>query len=241
MKLQKKIILTGSAGQIGQAFLEHLSNSNDNYYIYALDKNKNFSNKKNVENIEIDITKEEEVLNFFSKVNNIYGLINNAGIGVFSSFLSRSVKEFKEVLDVNLVGTFLMSREAIKIMIKSKSGKIINIGSIYGVNSSDYRIYGESGRNNSEVYSITKSGIIMFSKYLATHFAPYNIQVNTISPGGIEKNQSIDFKNEYIKKNPSGRMGQTKDLLPALDFLLSEENKYTNGENLVIDGGFTKW
>ena len=67
MKLQKKIILTGSAGQIGQAFLEHLSNSNDNYYIYALDKNKNFSNKKNVENIEIDITKEDEVLNFFQK------------------------------------------------------------------------------------------------------------------------------------------------------------------------------
>ena len=81
----------------------------------------------------------------------------------------------------------------------------------------------------------------MFSKYLATHFASDNIQINTISPGGIEKNQSKDFKDKYINKNPSGRMGNPKDLLPALDFLLDEKNEYTNGENLVIDGGFTKW
>ncbi len=134
-----------------------------------------------------------------------------------------------------------MSREAIKIMIKSNLGKIINIGSIYGVNSSDYRIYGKSGRNNSEVYSITKSGIIMFSKYLATHFASDNIQINTISPGGIKSNQSDDFIKNYTKKNPTRRMGCTKDLLPALDFLLSEKNVYTNGENIIIDGGFTKW
>ncbi len=134
-----------------------------------------------------------------------------------------------------------MSREAIKIMIKNNLGKIINIGSIYGVNSSDYRIYGKSGRNNSEVYSITKSGIIMFSKYLATHFASYNIQINTLSPGGIKSNQSDDFVRNYTKKNPTRRMGCTKDLLPALDFLLSKKNFYTNGENIIVDGGFTKW
>ena len=153
---------------------------------------------QNVENIQIDITKEDEVIDFFSKINNVYGLINNAGIGVFTPFLSRTVKDFKNVLDVNLVGTFLMSREAIKIMIKNNLGKIINIGSIYGVNSSDYRIYGKSGRNNSEVYSITKSGIIMFSKYLATHFASYNIQINTISRGIVIKQMTL-LKN-YTKK-----------------------------------------
>ena len=122
--------------------------------------------------------------------------MNNAGIGVFTPFLSRTLDEFKNVLDVNLVGTFLMTRESIKIMIKKGHGKIINIGSIYGINSSDFRIYGESGRNNSEVYSISKSGVIMFSKYLAAHYASYNIQINTISPGGIKKNQT----DEFIKK-----------------------------------------
>lgn len=241
MKFKKKVILTGSSGQLGQAFLEHLCNSNEHYYVYALDKKKINNNKPNVKNIEIDITKEDEVLDFFSAIDQVYGLINNAGIGVFSSFLSRTVSEFKEVLDVNLVGTFLMSREAIKIMMKFNAGKIINIGSIYGVNSSDFRIYGKSGRNNSEVYSISKSGVIMFSKYLAAHFASYNIQINTISPGGIKKNQTNDFINNYNERNPTGRMGETKDLLPALDFLLDEKNEYTNGENLIIDGGFTKW
>ena len=160
---------------------------------------------------------------------------------VYLHFFIRTVKEFKDVLDVNLVGTFLMSREAMKIMIKSKFGKIINIGSIYGVNSSDHRIYGNSKRNNSEVYSISKSGIIMFSKYLSTHFAEYNIQINTISPGGIKRNQSMDFIKQYSNKNPSGRMAETNDFLPVLDFLLDEKNKYINGENIVIDGGFTKW
>ena len=240
MRFTKKIILTGSAGQIGQAFLNHLSNSEDNF-VYALDKKKSKNNKENIQNVEIDITKEDEVLDFFSGINGLYCLVNNAGIGVFTPFLSRTLEEFKKVLDVNLVGTFLMSREAIKIMIESKSGKIINVGSIYGVNSSDFRIYGESGRNNSEVYSMSKSGIIMLSKYLATHFASDNIQINTISPGGIERKQSKDFIKKYNIKNPTGRMGSPKDLLPALDFLLNEQNGYTNGENIVVDGGFTKW
>ena len=240
MRFTKKIILTGSAGQIGQAFLEHLSNNEDNY-IYALDNKKNKNNKINIQNVEIDITKEDEVVDFFSHIDSIYGLVNNAGIGVFTPFLSRTVDEFKKVLDVNLVGTFLMSREAIKIMIKAKSGKIINIGSIYGVNSSDFRIYGESGRNNSEVSSLSKSGVIMLSKYLATHFASDNIQINTISPGGIKRNQTNDFIKKYSIKNPTGRMGSPKDLLPALDFLLNEQNEYINGENIIVDGGFTKW
>lgn len=241
MPFTKTIIVTGSSGQIGQAFVRHLSQSNDNYYIYALDKNKFSYNKKNIKNIEIDITKEDEVLDFFSNVNELYGLVNNAGIGVFTPFLSRTVAEFKNVLDVNLVGTFLMTRESIKIMIKHGYGKIINIGSIYGVNSSDFRIYGESGRNNSEVYSISKSGVIMFSKYLAAHYASNNIQINTISPGGIKKNQSNEFIKNYNLKNPTGRMGETNDLLPALDFLLDKKNEYINGENIVVDGGFTTW
>ena len=81
----------------------------------------------------------------------------------------------------------------------------------------------------------------MFTKYLAANFASKNIQINTISPGGIEKEQSSDFINNYVNKTPAGRMGTPHDLLPALDFLLSLKNEYTNGENILVDGGFTKW
>ena len=203
-------------------------------------QDKNFNDQQNVENIQIDITKEDEVIDFFQKINNVYGLINNAGIGVFTPFLSRTVKDFKNVLDVNLVGTFLMSREAIKIMIKNNLGKIINIGSIYGVNSSDYRIYGKSGRNNSEVYSITKSGIIMFQNTSQLIFASYNIQINTLSPGGIKVINQMTLS-KIIQKNPTRRMGCTKDLLPALDFLLSKKIFILMEKILLSMGSFTKW
>ena len=81
----------------------------------------------------------------------------------------------------------------------------------------------------------------MFSKYLATHYASNNIQINTISPGGLKRKQSNKFIKNYNLKNPTGRMATTNDLIPALDFLLDIKNEYINGENIVIDGGFTKW
>ena len=81
----------------------------------------------------------------------------------------------------------------------------------------------------------------MLSKYLATHYASYNIQINTISPGGLERNQAKGFIEKYKIKNPTGRMATPNDLLPVLDFLLNEQNEYINGENIIVDGGFTKW
>ena len=127
-------------------------------------------------------------------------------------------------------------------MVSSKNhGKIVNIASIYGVKSSDYRIYGSSGRNNSEVYSATKAGIIQLTKYMATHFGKYNIQTNSISPGGIYNGQSEDFVENYKNKTPLGRMGKTADICNALNFLCSEKTDYINGQNIVVDGGFLAW
>lgn len=238
----KQIIITGACGQVGRAFIQHLD-TNHEYEILALDKNiSEESNSSKVKYFQVDITNEQDVLTFFEKnVMNLSVTINNAGAGVFTPFLDRSVKEFSDVMNVNLLGTFLMCRESVKKMIPKNGGKIINIGSIYGVVSSDYRIYGDSKRNNSEIYSMTKAGVIMLSKYMAANFSHYNIQCNTISPGGIERNQNDFFKRCYIEKNPSQRMAQTEDLLPALDYLISESNNYVTGQNLIIDGGFTAW
>ena len=167
--------------------------------------------------------------------------MNNAGIGVYTPTLKRTLEDFKKVLDVNLVGNFLMSKNALKLMKKQKYGKIINLGSIYGIKSSDPRIYGKSGRNNSEVYSASKAGVIMLTKYLAAHFAKYNIQINCISPGGFLNNQTKDFVNNYNFKNPSNRMAELKDLNGVLNFLIDKDNAYTNGTNIILDGGFTLW
>ncbi|WP_375724550.1 SDR family oxidoreductase [Arcobacter sp. KX21116] len=236
----KIAILTGANGQLGHAYLKTLVNLD--YFVYAIDINVDdieYSDK--IKFVKLDITNEKEVHDFHKSIKRVDILINNAGIGVFTPFEERTAKEFMQVMNVNLLGTFLMSQSAIKIMKNQKFGKIINIGSIYGQVSSDERIYGDSGRNNSEVYSATKAGIIHMTKYMATHFGKYGIQTNCISPGGIFNNQSQEFINNYVSKNPMNRMGTPDDLQSALKFLISEENMYLNGQNITVDGGFVAW
>jgi len=237
----KNLILTGAAGQIGKLFIEYLS-SLKVYKIYAIDKNfENINHIDNLEYINLDITREDQVEDFFKTLSSIEVLINNAGIGVFTPFEERTAEEFMSVVEVNMKGTFLMCRETIKIMKALKKGKIINIGSIYGMLSSDPRIYGNSGRNNSEVYSMSKAGVINLTKYLAAHYAKYNIQVNSISPGGVFRDQSKDFLNNYSSRTPVGRLASGSELIPVLEFLISNNNSYTTGQNIAIDGGFTAW
>lgn len=236
----KKAILTGANGNLGRDFINTLIANN--YAIYAVDKNIDQLNfEDNITPIKLDITNENEVKDFYQKIDKLDLIVNNAGIGVFSSFEERTADEFRLVTDVNLLGTFLMAQGAIKIMKSQNHGKIVNIASIYGVKSSDYRIYGSSGRNNSEVYSATKAGIIQLTKYMATHFGKYNIQTNSISPGGIYNGQSEDFVENYKNKTPLGRMGKTADICNALNFLCSEKTDYINGQNIVVDGGFLAW
>jgi len=237
----KNLIITGADGQIGQIFVKHLF-ALGTYKIYAIDKSFTNTNKlDNIEYIDLDITKEDQVNIFFKTLDSVEVLINNAGIGVFTPFEDRTVEDFMNVVEVNMKGTFLMCREAIKIMKASMNGKIINIGSIYGMVSSDPRIYANSGRNNSEVYSMTKAGVLMLTKYLAAHYASCNIQVNSISPGGVKREQSKDFLSNYSYRTPSERLGSGDDLVPVLDFLISSNNSYTTGQNIAVDGGFTAW
>jgi len=236
----KKIIITGANGQLGKAFTDALVEKG--YFVYAVDLNvERIVSSESVKPIELDITNEKEVHSFFSSVNDLDVLINNAGIGVFTPFEDRTAAEFKQVMEVNLLGTFLMSQSSVKIMKKSNSGKIVNIASIYGSTSSDERIYGDSGRNNSEVYSATKAGVISLTQYMAAHFGKYNIQTNAISPGGIFNQQSADFVKNYKYKTPMQRMARVEDMLSTLFYLISEDTGYTNGQNIAVDGGFLTW
>ena len=238
--MKKRAIITGANGQLGSAFVEALTEKG--YFVYAVDLNiEKIKSSENVQPVKLDITDETAVHNFFSSVQSLNVLINNAGIGVFTPFEDRTAAEFKKVMEVNLLGAFLMSQSSVKIMKNSDGGKIVNIASIYGSTSSDERIYGDSGRNNSEVYSATKAGLINMTQYMATHFGKYNIQTNSISPGGIYNQQSEDFVKNYEYKTPMGRMGKTEDLLGALFYLVSEDTKYVNGQDIAVDGGFLAW
>ncbi len=233
-------VLTGANGQLGRSFIETLTAKG--IYTYALDINtEDIERSDSVAPIVIDVTDENAVKEFYSSLNQVDILINNAGIGAFTPFEERTADEFRRVMDVNLLGPFLMSQGAVRLMKKQEKGKIVHIGSIYGQVSSDERIYGDSGRNNSEVYSATKAGIIQMTKYMATHFGKYNIQTNCISPGGIFNHQSQEFVDNYTYKTPMNRMGCTDDLQSTLLYFISEESTYTNGQNISVDGGFVAW
>jgi 3-oxoacyl-[acyl-carrier protein] reductase len=246
----KTVLITGANGQLGQEFVKVLLKQGA--FVYITDRHKVIDKKlaneltkqnlKKYKYLELDVTAEKSIERTNKLINGrLDVLINNAGVGVFTAFEQRTGAELDQVIDVNLKGTILCSKIFSRSMIKAKAGKIINIGSIYGVISSDKRIYGDSGRNNSEIYSATKAGVIQFSKYLAVYLAEHNIQINAISPGGIFNGQKEFFVKNYIARTPAGRMAKVEDFSGLICFLSSEESNYITGQNIIVDGGFSAW
>jgi NAD(P)-dependent dehydrogenase (short-subunit alcohol dehydrogenase family) len=246
------VLITGAAGQLGECFCDALSGAGADLAVTDINgessrlvAEKYSERGTRCKAFELDVTSAVSIKDAVVKILNEFGridvLINNAGVGVFTPFEERTEEEFSSVLEVNLKGTFLCSQIISEQMILQGHGNIINIGSIYGIVSSDPDIYGVSGRNNSEVYSCSKAAVIQMTRYLAVYLAKYNIRVNCISPGGIFNYQEKGFVESYIKKTPLGRMGECSDLKGAIVYLASDASSYVTGHNLVVDGGFTIW
>lgn len=250
-KLNGKVVLvTGATGQLGYAICES--------YIRAgtivigldksLDKEKMFHSER-CYYYEVDILNKDSVIallsDLFSRFNRLDVLVNNAGVSCFEPFEERSEESFEWVMNVNLKGTFLCIQSYVNSMKeRGLTGNIINIGSIYGVISPDYRIYTDCSRKNSEVYGATKAAVIQMTRYFATHLAEYNIRVNCISPGGIynpENPQGKDFIKNYSLRCPMKRMANAEEMLGAILYLSSDAASYTTGQNIVVDGGMSAW
>lgn len=244
----KTALITGANGQLGRGLAEILLHQGAFVYLADIhdEINKDLSHGlaakklKNYQYVKMDITSEKSIKQAMGKIKtNPEILINNAGVSVFTPFEERTGEELDWVLGVNLKGTILCAKNFSKAMQKNKKGKIINIGSIYGVVPADKKIYGDSGRNNSEIYGATKAGVIQLTKYLAAYLGEYNIQVNSISPGGIFNNQKQFFLDNYIEKTPMGRMAEVEDFYGLICFLVSSDSDYITGQNIVVDGGFS--
>ena len=231
-----RVLITGINGQVGQAISKSLTkNKHSVVGIDARGKEPELTSKTYVADI-CDSKKIEEVYN---KEENFDVLINNAGQGVYTPTLERTIEEYRKVVDTNIYGTIAMTNGFIRRN-GNNGGKIINIASIYGHISSDYRIYGESGRNNSEVYAASKAGVIQLTKYYAANFSHMGYQCLSISPGGIYNGQERNFVKNYIEKCPINRMADVGEVA-ALVSLLIDAPAYLNGEDIKIDGGFTAW
>ncbi|HEX5810347.1 MAG TPA: SDR family oxidoreductase [Anaerolineales bacterium] len=152
---------------------------------------------------------------------------------------------WNSALNVNLTGMFLMTQACVKPMIaQGRKGSIINICSTYGLNGPDQRIYIKEGRRvafKPVYYTVTKAGVMGFTKYLAAYYAGTEIRVNALTPGGVFNNHEEYFVNNYSAKTILGRMAKKDEMNGALLFLASDASSYMTGNNVVVDGGWTAW
>lgn len=231
-----KILITGSSGMLGTSIIKSLLDKG--YTCVGVDIQNQTVNDENYIHIKNDCNTESKIEEILLIHNDIDILINNAGIGIFTPYFERTEDEFYEVVKVNLFLPLFFSKKFIQLS-NSKNKKIINIASIYANISSDNRIYGDSKRNNSEIYSMSKAGIVSLTKYLACNFGK-EVIVNSISPGGIFNNQLNEFVENYIYKTPMARMANHDDVISLILYLI-ENNTYINGQDIIVDGGFTSW
>ena len=235
----KNIIVTGASGGIGNSIIEKLNQAEANIVasgtnIEKLDKLKNkFTNLKI---LKFDISQTDKIEEFIDNATKLLGgnldcVINNAGVTQDNLAIRMSLEEWQKVININLTSTFLISKSAIKKMLKNKSGKIVNLTSVVG----------HTGNLGQANYTASKAGIIAMSKSLAIEYAKKNININCISPGFIKTAMTDKLDDKYkeaiISKIPSARLGDPDDIANAVLFLCSNQSDYINGETLHVNGG----
>ena len=236
---KKNIIVTGASGGIGNAIIKKLSETGANILASGTRIEKLEELKKNFEGLKIlkfDISQSDKIEEFIENATSELGgsldsIVNNAGITQDNLAIRMSLDEWQKVININLTSTFLMSKFAIKKMLKNKSGKIVNITSVVG----------HTGNLGQANYTASKAGIVAMSKSLAIEYAKKNININCISPGFIKTamTDKIDdkFKEVIVSKIPSARLGEPDDIANAVLFLSSDQSDYINGETLHVNGG----
>jgi len=163
---------------------------------------------------------------------------------IANAFETYSLEAWRKALDVNLTGMFLASQAAVQPMLAQGKGVIINICSTYGINGPDQRIYIrlDGTRSYKPVYySVTKAGVLGFTRYLAAYYAGKNIRVNALTPGGVYNQHDEVFVKAYSAKTILGRMANIDEMSAAMLFLASDASSYMTGANLIVDGGWTAW
>jgi NAD(P)-dependent dehydrogenase (short-subunit alcohol dehydrogenase family) len=182
----------------------------------------------------VDLTQPDGIVSVFDQVKKMFGridiLINNAGLGKSKSPYELDIEDWDYVLNTNLRGTFICSREAAKVMRENGGGSIVNIASTRALMSEP----------DTEAYAASKGGILALTHAMAISLGKDKIMVNAISPGWIETGDYSALKPSDHRQHPAGRVGQPEDISRACLFLTNPENNFITGTNFVIDGGMTR-
>lgn len=241
----KTAVITGGIHGLGMAMAEGLAQAGAELIITnntpepletAIEyyKSKGYKATGYVFDVTDEVEAEKQVEAMEAAHGKIDVLVNNAGIIMRVMAIDMKVEDFRKVIDVDLVGVFIMSRLVARGMIARKSGKIINICSMMS----------ELGRDNVSAYASAKGGLKMLTKNLATEWARHNIQVNGIGPGYFATSQTEPIRvdghpfNEFIiSRTPAGRWGNPEDLAGTAVFLASDASNFVNGQIIYVDGG----
>lgn len=261
-------VVTGGAGLLGAEFCRTLAEAGARVSI--VDLNQNAADKiagllaktgYQAKAYAADITDPKSVSALVDGVLAEFGgldiLVNSAALdpkfdadavkrGITpGSFEDYPLADWNAALNVNLTGLFLMTQACVKPMLdRGKQGSIINICSTYGLNGPDQRIYVKNGQRvayKPVYYTVTKAGVLGFTKYLAAYYAGTKIRVNALTPGGVFSDHEDYFVQNYSAKTILGRMAKRDEMNGALLYLASEASSYMTGGNLVVDGGWTAW
>ena len=241
--MNKVALITGATRGIGKQIAITLAKQEYNIVLNYRSENEELAKlKQEIENNNVkclcvrgDVSKFEDCKKFVKEIISEFGnidiLVNNAGITKDMLLMRMKKEDFEDVIDVNLIGTFNVTRNVIPYMIKAKKGRVINISSVVGVS-------GNAGQTN---YAASKAGIIGFTKSLAKEVASRNILVNAVAPGFIQTDMTEvlndGIKEEIISAVPLKRMGNVEDVANVVKFLASEDSSYITGQVINVDGG----
>ena len=234
----KNILITGATGGIGNELVKKFVSLGGNVLGSGTKTERLDLIKKKYPNVKVkrfDMSEHSRIEEFIGNVALELGgldiLINNAGTNVDNLSLRMKDEEWKKVIDINLTSTFLLTKHSIKIMLKNKFGRIVNITSVVGHT-------GNSGQSN---YAASKAGIIGMSKSLAIEYAKKNITINCVSPGFIDTEMTMNIAEKmkiYLtSKIPMGKLGTGEDVSNCVAFLSSEQASYITGETMHVNGG----
>ena len=261
----KVIIVTGGTGNLGVDYCAGLLKAGAKVISWDLNpKTEEVSNKlkelgapvEKFQNIKVDITNEEEVKAAVQKVIGSLGkidvLINNAAMNpavgtdeskkLFVPYEEYPIELWEKELKVNLTGMMICIKAVAPIMMKQKSGSIVNVASEVSNIAHDHRVYNEPGKFKSVAYTTSKTGVLGLTKQWAARLGSYNVRVNAFSPGGVQSpNVPKDFAERFGSMNMFGRMAQPGEYNGVIIFLCSDASSFMTGTNLTVDGGKSAW
>lgn len=255
----RKAVITGGAGHIGLAAGEALTELGATVAVLDIDASACQARAKVLSQaggaaaipLPCDLTDEESTRaamnNALERMGGLDILIHCAAYvgttqvpGWAVPFEKQTVKAWDAAMRVNLTSPFIMVQEAQKALASSGHGSVIFFGSTYGLVGPDLRLYEGTDMANPPGYAASKGGIIQLTRYLATVLAP-KIRVNSITPGGVWRDQPEAFHEKYVSRTPMGRMAREEDLKGAIAYLATDLSAYVTGHNLAVDGGWTAW